>query len=75
MSNNASLTISKTGVGTGTVTSDPPGIDCGETCSVWFARDTAVTLIATADSGSEFGGWSGGGCSGTGECIKVTTIS
>jgi hypothetical protein len=74
MSNNAQLIIAKTGVGSGIVTSDPPGMDCSDTCSVWFARDTAVTLDATADSGSEFGGWSGGGCSGTGSC-KVTLLA
>lgn len=28
-----------------------------------------MTLTATADSGSTFDGWSGGGCSGTGTCI------
>ena len=33
MSNNARLIIAKTGVGSGTVTSDPSGIDCGDTCS------------------------------------------
>ena len=74
MSNNAQLAIAKTGVGSGIVTSDPPGIDCSDDCSVWFARDTAVTLDATADPGSEFGGWSGGGCSGTGSC-RVTLLA
>jgi hypothetical protein len=28
-----------------------------------------VTLTARADLGSSFGGWSGGGCSGTGTCV------
>ncbi|MBP1745478.1 MAG: Subtilisin-like serine protease-like protein [Deltaproteobacteria bacterium] len=69
LGNNASLTVSKTGVGTGTVTSDLSGIDCGETCSSWFTRDTVVTLSATADAGSAFGGWNGGGCIGTDPCI------
>jgi len=64
-----SLTVSKTGVGTGTVTSDLSGIDCGETCTFWFTRDTVVTLSAMADSGSAFGGWNGGGCIGTDSCI------
>ena len=38
MSNNASLAIAKTGVGSGTVTSDPPGIDCGEDCRGLFPK-------------------------------------
>lgn len=74
MNNNAKLVIAKTGVGSGIVTSDPPDMDCSDTCTVWFARDTAVTLYATADPGSEFGGWSGGGCSGTGSC-RVTLLA
>jgi hypothetical protein len=65
----ANLAVSKTGVGTGIVTSDLTGIDCGETCSSWFTRDTVLTLSATADAGSAFGGWSGGGCTGTDPCI------
>jgi hypothetical protein len=74
MSNNAKLIIAKTGVGSGTVTSDPSGMDCIDTCSAWFARNTAVTLDATADPGSEFGGWSRGGCSGTESC-RVTLLA
>ena len=75
MSSSASLTLSKTGVGTGTVTSVPPGIDCGEDCGGLFPKDTLVRLIATADPGTEFGGWSGGGCSGTGECTITITAT
>jgi hypothetical protein len=26
-------------------------------------------LTATPDAGSIFGGWSGGGCTGTGQCV------
>jgi hypothetical protein len=39
------------------VTSNPPGIDCGATCSATLAG--TVTLTATADVGSVFAGWSG----------------
>jgi len=28
-----------------------------------------MTLTATPDAGSVFGGWSGGGCAGTGTCV------
>jgi len=62
------LTVSKSGTGTGTVTSSPSGIDCGSDCSESYNQGTSVTLTATPASGSIFGGWSGGGCSGTGSC-------
>jgi hypothetical protein len=62
------LTVSKAGTGSGTVTSSPAGIDCGTACSHAFTDGTAVTLTASAPAGSTFTGWSGGGCSGTGNC-------
>ena len=62
------LRIAKSGTGTGTVTSSPSGINCGGTCSRSFSTGTTVALTATPASGSVFGGWSGGGCSGTGLC-------
>jgi len=60
------LTVQKPGTGTGTVTSNPAGIDCGGTCSAPFNEGTAVTLTAQADAGSEFGGW-GGDCQNCGQ--------
>ncbi|MEK6276238.1 MAG: hypothetical protein AABM30_13040, partial [Actinomycetota bacterium] len=62
------LTVSKTGSGTGTVSSDVGSIDCGLTCSDDYDEGTSVTLSATAAAGSSFAGWSGEGCSGTGTC-------
>jgi YVTN family beta-propeller protein len=56
------LTVAKTGTGIGTVTSTPSGIACGSTCQARFAFNTSVTLVASAGSGSVFGGW-GGDCS------------
>jgi PKD repeat protein len=67
------LTVSKTGGGTGTVNSLSTGIDCGGDCSESYPEDSVITLKAVADAGSVFAGWSGGGCSGTGEC--VTTVN
>lgn len=52
----------------GTVTSNPSGIDCGSTCSADYEPETSVTLTASANDGYTFTGWSGGGCSGTGNC-------
>jgi hypothetical protein len=62
------LTVSRNGSGTGTVTSSPAGINCGTTCSAFYSEGTTVTLTPTADAGSSFTGWSGA-CSGTGACI------
>src|SRR5204863_406842 len=38
------LTVSKTGAGSGTVTSSPAGISCGATCSAEFEEGTKVKL-------------------------------
>jgi uncharacterized delta-60 repeat protein len=62
----STLTVAKTGSGSGSVSSDPGGIDCGATCSAGFAAGP-VTLTASPAAGSSFVGWSGA-CSGTGAC-------
>ncbi|MFZ3137286.1 MAG: CARDB domain-containing protein [Thermodesulfovibrionales bacterium] len=46
-------------IGSGIVTSNPSGINCGLDCSETFDKDTIVTLTATADSGYIFSAWSG----------------
>jgi hypothetical protein len=69
------LSVGVAGSGSGSVTSSPSGIDCGATCSHAFANGTSVTLTASADSGSKFSGWSGGGCSGTGTCQVTLTAA
>jgi len=53
------LTVSKSGGGTGTVTSSPPGIDCGTDCSENYDANTVVTLTPSPEAGSIFTGWSG----------------
>jgi Carboxypeptidase regulatory-like domain/Divergent InlB B-repeat domain len=63
------VTAAKAGDGSGAVTSSPAGIECGPTCAARFDEGTTVTLTAVADPGSEFTGWSGGVCSGTGPCL------
>jgi hypothetical protein len=65
------LKIGKLGTGSGTVTSTPPGINCGSTCQANFTTGTNIVLTALADAGSTFFGWSGGGCSGTGPCAII----
>lgn len=73
------LSVVKAGAGKGTITGSKPGvnsaIDCGTGCASDLADyaeqsdvSEAVILTATADTGHTFMGWSGGGCSGTGQC-------
>src|SRR5262249_53922741 len=67
-----SLTIIKSGSGLGTVTSNPAAITCGSGCTAFFTPGTSVTLNANAATGSNFNtGWSGAGCSGSGQCAVV----
>jgi subtilisin family serine protease len=65
------LSVSRSGTGSGAVTSAPAGIDCGRTCTASFEEGTEVTLTATAASGSVFAGWSGA-CSGTAATCTVS---
>ncbi len=51
------LTVNKSGIGTGTVTGT--GINCGEDCSENYASGTSVTLTATPSLGSALASWSG----------------
>jgi hypothetical protein len=58
------LTVNKTGLGLGTVTSNPSGIDCGtlgSTASASYVSGTTVVLTATPTLSplSGIGGWSG----------------
>jgi hypothetical protein len=53
------LTITKTGTGNGTVTSNPAGINCGTDCTEKYTTGTTVSLIATPINGSTFNGFSG----------------
>ncbi|MCI0527443.1 MAG: PQQ-binding-like beta-propeller repeat protein, partial [Nitrospira sp.] len=53
------LTVTKAGTGSGTVTSNPAGINCGTDCSQSYTSGTVVTLTATPATDSNFGGWSG----------------
>jgi hypothetical protein len=65
----ATLTVIPAGEGSGEVTSRPGGIACGLDCSETFPQPSDVTLGHAADEGSEFAGWSGGGCTGAGDCV------
>ncbi len=53
------LSVSKAGTGSGTVSSSPAGIDCGADCSQSYTSGTFVTLMPSPTEGSTFTGWSG----------------
>jgi len=61
-------TLTVTLDGTGTVTSDPAGINCPQTCSAAFKRKTVVTLAATPNAGAIFGHWTAAGCDTSTTC-------
>jgi 6-phosphogluconolactonase (cycloisomerase 2 family) len=63
-----SLSASLTGSGSGSVSSSPLGIACPDACSYAYVSGTRLMLAATPAANSTFGGWSGGGCAGTGPC-------
>ena len=75
------VTVTGSGSGYGTITSDPAGINCaisvGTTsgnCSARFDVGTTVTLTPSEVAVSRFSGWSGN-CSGRGECVLSDLIA
>jgi Divergent InlB B-repeat domain len=68
-----SLSVAEKGAGSGVVDSNPAGIECGSSCSHEYEENTKIALTATPTPGSEFDGWAGGGCSGTGVCEVTMT--
>ncbi len=66
------LTITKgAGAGNGTVTSDPPGINCPTTCEATFMEGTSVSLTAQASADSDFLAWGPPCALRRGECRVV----
>jgi hypothetical protein len=65
------VSVSRAGSGTGTVTSNPAGINCGTDCSEPYVIGTSLTFTAVAASGSVLTGWTG--CnSASGATCRVT---
>jgi len=69
----AVLTVSLTGLGSGTVTSSPAGINCPVTCGAQFNKNVPITLTPTPNAGSSFGGW--GNCPTTSGNACVVTLT
>jgi alpha-tubulin suppressor-like RCC1 family protein len=69
------LSVVRAGSGTGTVTSNPLGIDCGSDCSEPYADDTSVTLTAAAAAGSTLAGWNGCDTTSGTTCTVTMTAS
>ena len=69
------VVASRTGTGSGTVTSSPAGIICGTTCAAGFPPGTSVTLTAVAAVGSVFAGWSGACTGATTSCVVTAAAA
>ncbi|KJU86641.1 FG-GAP repeat-containing protein [Candidatus Magnetobacterium bavaricum] len=69
----ANLVISKSGTGSGSVTSADGKLGCGSSCTAAYtpSSTTSVTLTAKADADSTFTGWSGD-CTGTDSTCTVS---
>lgn len=70
--NDVTLTIVREG--TGVISSDLAGIDCGDDCSQSFPQGTTITLTAEPTAPSLWIGWSGP-CSGTDPCVVALADS
>lgn len=62
------FTLTVTLSGSGSVSSTPAGISCGNDCTNDYDDGTSVTLTATAETGFDFTGWTGA-CSGVSSCV------
>jgi hypothetical protein len=71
--NTFSTSVVFSGLGAGSVTSSPFGLNCTNgigVCTVPFRIDEPVNFIGNAATGSSFAGWTDGPCFGqTGDCL------
>jgi hypothetical protein len=66
------LNVTLSGSGQGAVGSFPGGLSCPGSCSGAFDEGSTVYLLAAPAPGSQFAGFSGGGCGGTATVCAVT---
>ncbi|HZE14982.1 MAG TPA: hypothetical protein VE197_04330, partial [Mycobacterium sp.] len=69
------LAIINSGTGSGRITSEPAGINCGITCEATFPDQSEVKLAANADAGSKFGGWDPKECDSVEEGICTVKMT
>ncbi|MCX7112801.1 MAG: C39 family peptidase [Proteobacteria bacterium] len=62
------LSVTKSGAGSGIVTSNLSGINCGSTCAANYPSSSIITLNATPATGFTFTGWSGACVSSNSSC-------
>ena len=67
------LTLSATGSGSGTITSNPAGTSCGTNCYA-YVPGTVVQVTESASAGSMFGAW-GGACANKSTCAVTMNSS
>ena len=65
------INVAKAGAGSGTVTTDPPYINCGDSCETSLEYGATLAVIATPAAGSRFSKWSGA-CAGQGATCHIT---
>ncbi|NJD91076.1 MAG: YncE family protein, partial [Geobacter sp.] len=69
-----SLTVIKSGTGSGKVSSIAGNLDCGVVCANNYPTGSVVTLTAAPAAGSYFNGWSGA-CAGTSSLTCKVTMT
>lgn len=69
------LDVVREGGGSGSVSSSPTGISCGTDCSQSYGHGSTIRLTATPSTGSNFAGWTGGGCGTTSPCDVTLTAA
>ena len=69
----STLTIHKSGSGTGAVTG--AGISCGTDCTEIYSYGTSVVLTASPSTGSSFSGWTGCGSVSGNTCAVTMTAN
>lgn len=67
------LTINKSGTGSGKVTSNISGINCGDDCNEIYPSGTSITLTAEPLSGAAFSSWNGCDSSSGTTCYVTMT--
>ncbi|HEY3830459.1 MAG TPA: S8 family serine peptidase [Solirubrobacteraceae bacterium] len=69
----ASLCVTRSGSGSGSVSSSPAGLQCGSNCTEKVTPGAKQTLTAMPVAGSTFAGWTGA-CTGTATCVIAPSL-